>query len=183
MTQREKLIELLSSCPTDPEGSRNVAVIAQHLLDNGVVVVDNDVVSPENRPLVQTVAAMPVNEVIDLVKAKQEGRIIVPPCKVGDTVYVITDCSKIIMHYDNDYDTGTGAIECPFVDVCKFEECNDTNTQVFETYVSIILCDEYDDWTFRCEDINRSFNFEDFGKTVFLTREAAEKALEECENR
>lgn len=103
--------------------------------------------------------------------------VIVPPCKVGDTVYVITDCSKIIMHYDNDYDTGTGAIECPFVDVCKFEECNDTNTQVFETYVSFLLCDEYDDWTFHCEDINRSFNFEDFGKTVFLTREEAEQAL------
>lgn len=84
---KDKLIELLSSCPTDPEGNRNVAVIAQHLLDNGVVVFDNDVVSPENRPLIQTVAGMPVNEVIGLVKAKQEGRIIVPPCKVGDTVY------------------------------------------------------------------------------------------------
>ena len=97
---KDKLIELLSSCPTDPEGNRNVAVIAQHLLDNGVVVFDNDVVSPENRPLIQTVAGMPVNEVIDLVKAKQEGRIIVPPCNVVEVrhgEWIITEeVSEII---------------------------------------------------------------------------------------
>lgn len=37
--QKERLIELLSSCPTDPEGNRNVALIAQHLLDNRVIVL------------------------------------------------------------------------------------------------------------------------------------------------
>ena len=105
--------------------------------------------------------------------------VIVPPCKVGDTVYVITDCSRIIMHCDNDYETGTGAIECPFEDVCKFEECNDINTQALETYVSFLLCDEYDDWTFGCEDINSAFSFSEIGKTVFLTREEAEQALAE----
>lgn len=108
--------------------------------------------------------------------------VIVPPCKVGDTVYVITDCSRIIMHCDNDYETGTGAIECPFVDVCKFEECNDINTQVLETYVSFLLCDEYEDWTFRCEDINSAFSFSEIGKTVFLNREEAENALKERDN-
>lgn len=106
--------------------------------------------------------------------------VIAPPCKVGDTVYVITDCSQIIKHFDNDYVTGTGAIECPFEDVCKFEECNDINTQVLETYVTFLLCDECDDWTFRCEDINRAFSFSEIGKTVFLTPEEAEKSLKEC---
>lgn len=33
-----RLIELLESVPTDPEGNRNVAVIAKHLIANGVVV-------------------------------------------------------------------------------------------------------------------------------------------------
>lgn len=99
------------------------------------------------------------------------------PCKVGDTVYVITDCSQIIMHFDNDYETGTGAIECPFEGVCKFEECNDTNTQVLETCVSFMFCDENDDWTFHCENINRTFYFNEIGKTVFLTREAEEDLL------
>lgn len=38
MDQKTRLIELLQSVPTDPEGNRNVAVIAKHLLANGVVV-------------------------------------------------------------------------------------------------------------------------------------------------
>lgn len=88
-----------------------------------------------------------------------ENGVIVPPCKVGDTVYVITDCSKIMMHYDNDYLTGTGAIECPYEGVCKFEECNDENIQVIETYVCHLLNDEYDDWTFGCEHINCCYKF------------------------
>lgn len=109
-------------------------------------------------------------------------RVIVPPCKVGDTVYVITDCSKIMMSYDNDYLTGTGAIECPYEDACKFTECNDENTQVLETCVSHLLNDEYDGWTFGCEKINCCYNFSAIGKIVFLSREEAERALEGGEN-
>lgn len=70
-----------------------IARLADHLLENGVVMLDTGVISPENRPLIQTVAGMPINEVIELVKAKQSNRVIVPPCKVGDTVYLITTCS------------------------------------------------------------------------------------------
>lgn len=104
---------------------------------------------------------------------------IVPPCKVGDTVYVIADCSKIIMSYDNDYLTGTGAIDCPYEDACKFTEYNEENTQVLETCVSCLLNDKYDGWTFRCEKINCCYKFSDIGKTIFLTKEEAEKALKE----
>lgn len=120
-----------------------------------------------------------VETAFDLLNKQQQGLVVVLPCKVGDTVYVITDCSQIIMHFDNDYETGTGAIECPFEGVCKFEECNDTNTQVLETCVSFMFCDEYDDWTFHCENINRTFYFNEIGKTVFLTRGEAEQALKE----
>lgn len=120
-----------------------------------------------------------VERAFDLLNKEEEGRIIVPTCKVGDTVYVISDCSRIMMHYDNDYFTGTGAIECPYEDACKFTECNDENTQVLETCVSHLLNDEYDDWTFGCEKINCCYNFSDIGKTVFLTPEEAEKALKE----
>lgn len=38
MTQREKLIELLENAPAAPNGERNVATIADHLLENGVIV-------------------------------------------------------------------------------------------------------------------------------------------------
>lgn len=154
--QKERLIELLSSCPTDPEGNRNVALIAQHLLDNGVVVVDNDVVSPENRPLIQTVAAMPVNEVIELVKAKQKGRIIVPPCKVGDTVY----SPQIDMRFD-----------------AVITEISITDTDIFFEWA------QYDK-SYEITELwdEGYFLLEDFGKTVFLTREEAEKVLKESNN-
>ena len=105
--------------------------------------------------------------------------VIVPPCKVGDTVYVITDCSHIMMYFDNDYLTGTGAIECPFEDVCNFTDCNDDNTQVLETYVNYMGIEDGDKWYFRCEHINRANDFNEIGKTVFLTKEQAEQKLKE----
>lgn len=93
---REKLIELLSSCPTDPEGNRNVAVIAQHLLDNGVIV---------------------------------------PPCKVGATLYSIKKFKS----------TGRKTV-----------------------------------YSFTAPDIAWIIEHKSaFGKNIFLTREAAEQALEE----
>lgn len=107
-----------------------------------------------------------------------ENGVIVPPCKVGQTVYVISDCSRIIMLYDNDYFTGTGAITCPYEDACKFTECNDENTQVIETCVSHMLCDD-EGWTFGCENINCCYSFNDIGKTVFLTKSEAEQKLKE----
>lgn len=100
------------------------------------------------------------------------------PCKVGDTVYVIVDCSMIFMHHDNDYFTGTGAIECPFEDVCSFTECDDENTQVLKTYVRYIWCDDFGEWNLECKKIGCGYTFNDFGKTIFFTREEAEKALE-----
>lgn len=147
---KDKLIELLSSCPTDPEGNRNVAVIAQHLLDNGVVVFDNDVVSPENRPLIQTFAGMPVNEVIGLVKAKQEGRIIVPPCKVGEVIYTV--CGFSCSEYKVEKFVWDGV----------FIWCVASNPAYAPEYSKISRCLSFD-----------------LNKTIFLTREEAERKLEQ----
>ena len=72
-----------------------------------------------------------------------ENGVIVPPCKVGDTVWV----------YD---DFMWGLIPCK-VD------------KPFHCY-----CGEKGGCTFEM-----AFTYDDFGKTVFLTREEAEKALAE----
>lgn len=89
----------------------------------------------------------------ELAQAEKEGRIVVLPCKVGDTVYRV------------------GA------SICKWRE--------------IDHCDEYcDGWQYRdCWEGTRAVleekfslcDLESIGKTVFLTREAAEAALEEME--
>lgn len=69
--------------------------------------------------------------------------VIVPPCKVGDTVYMI--------YWDD-------GIE-PFIEEDKIIK---VSTQKF--------------WLKYCY-----FNYDDIGKTVFLTREEAERALKESE--
>jgi hypothetical protein len=80
--------------------------------------------------------------------------IIVPPCKVGQTVYVLT------------YDSPTG-IEKSRVKRMVLKELQDGTT------IKIIVPCVFDDWGKAV----REFYPEDFGKTVFLTREEAEKAL------
>lgn len=82
--------------------------------------------------------------------------VIVPPCKVGDTVYVLTA------------DSLTG-IEKSRVKRMSLQELQDGTT------IKIIVPCVFDDWGKAV----REFHPEDFGKTVFLTREEAEKALAE----
>lgn len=99
MTQKERLIDLLCNIPKIdfPKGSRaqgksyqTASNIADHLLANGVVVVDTAVVSPRNRPLISQCMGHPLDEIIDLIRAKEEGRIFIPPCKVGTHLWRVT---------------------------------------------------------------------------------------------
>ena len=96
--------------------------------------------------------------------------VIVPPCKVGDKLYAISDkriaectCEEISIHneisiiadFNCDYDCNG----CPF-NAWK----QDFHTGEYE------CGGEYGTWF---------FSLEDFGKTVFLTREEAEAKLKE----
>ena len=117
-------------------------------------------------------------EVQELAKAKAEGRLVVLPCKVGDTVYAIVNCADIIKSCDDDYFTGTGAISCSFEKDCPFEECDDGNRGVFETACKGFWVDDEGRLNVFLDYINANIGPLDFGKTVFLSREAAENALE-----
>ncbi len=96
MTQREKLIELLRETFEYTRGTcidfdEAVEINADNLLANGVIVVDTNTVNIVNNiEPIQTAFGMPLDDLADLIRAKQDGRIIVPPCKVGDTVYVVS---------------------------------------------------------------------------------------------
>jgi acyl dehydratase len=75
--------------------------------------------------------------------------VIVPPCKVGDTLYVISQMKdKRILPFINEYEVTSIAIKKK----------------------SIVVYHEMDGFI-------KSFKQTDFGKTAFLTREEAEKAL------
>lgn len=81
-----------------------------------------------------------------------ENGAIIPPCKVGDTVYDISE----------------------FVNGCSYPEIYEYKCD----YITIFK-DKDGETVFEIDAIN--FHFNDFGKTVFLTREDAEKALGERE--
>lgn len=82
--------------------------------------------------------------------AEEEGRLVIlPKCNIGDTVYLPIDFQNKIY---------TGEIE-------GFEYAKMRNTWVAKI---------------RTDDGKTCYEaFEDFGKTVFFTREEAEKALED----
>ena len=89
---RERLIELLEKADETVIGfsiDGDIGILADHLLANGIVCIDTNTVDVvKNIGPLTTAFGMPLNELADLIRAKQEGRVIVPPCKVGDTVWI-----------------------------------------------------------------------------------------------
>jgi hypothetical protein len=126
---------------------------------------------------------IPLDKLSQICEAERDGRNFVLPCKVGDTVYIITTCDTVTMYCDNDYETGTGAVECPFYDSCNFNECDDNNRRIFETAVTSYWIEEDGMVAVFFEDISCQSYVSDFGKTVFLTKEQAEQVLNEMEEK
>ena len=81
--------------------------------------------------------------------AEEEGRLMVLPCNVGDTVYLIDD------------------IDCVFE-----RESIVTEIEIDKDGITIMIQDEI-------PICSSGYNLSDFGEIVFLTREEAEKALKE----
>ena len=89
---------------------------------------------------------LPIARLRELAEADKEGRVIVLPCKVGDTVYFAL-LGRII--------------EKQVFSIVSFSN----STRIY------------------CGGTSEYFRPEDIGKTVFLTREEAEKALQEMEGK
>ena len=93
----------------------------------------------ESKTLTEQLALL--NRIRDLAEADKDGRLVVLPCKVGDTVYFAL-LGRII--------------EKQVFSIVSFSN----STRIY------------------CDGTSEYFRPEDIGKTFFLTREAAEKALE-----
>lgn len=92
MTQKEKLIDLLdeeSFSAFEKYETPISEVIADFLLEHGVCVFNDSAIDRSNLPLTSTMADIPINDVLDLLKAEKEGRLVKLPCNPGDRVYVI----------------------------------------------------------------------------------------------
>lgn len=82
------------------------------------------------------------------------------PCKVGDTVYVIDDRCGIVKCIVNEMHLGVN--QEVYGDLFYYEQKADESPELVDVF---------------------DFDENDFGKTVFLIREEAEKALRERENK
>ena len=87
-----------------------------------------------------------ISRMVELMKADKEGRLVVLPCKVGDTVYFAL-IGRII--------------EKQVFSIVSFSN----STRIY------------------CGGTSEYFRPEDIGKTFFLAREEAEKALQEMEGK
>lgn len=129
----------------------------------------------------------------EISQAEKDGRLEVLPCKVGDTVYHITTCEHFPQildgtMYGDDGGPGTATglyCPCELSETCPFDaddfDCNINKKKfaVFEDEVASFYID--DNEMSIALGYSGSVSTLDFGKTVFLTREEAEAALEKRE--
>lgn len=137
-------------------------------------------------------AKMPLDRLREIAEAEREGRCVVLPAGIGDTVYHITTCKNFSQVLDGTMygpngglGTATGLYcPCELAETCPFP-CGDDGSfdcekhkntlAIFEDVVTGILSDDMQDTLFL--EYSENVAFDDFGKTVFLTREEAEAAL------
>lgn len=92
-------------------------------------------------------------------QAEKEGRLVVLPCKVGDEVYYHFQFkNKRILPFTR---------KAKVKRICCKRKSVDVDVELMDAKESGIM---------------KTFHAEDFGKTVFLTKEDAEKALEGMKN-
>ena len=97
-----------------------------------------------------------------------ENGVIVPPVKMGDIVY-IDNAPHNVVHITIEED---GISYCAKYDCDEYECCKECPFAKEISFGEVIMCEGNEYHEFTASDI---------GKTVFLTREEAEKALKESE--
>lgn len=95
---------------------------------------------------------------------KEQGRLIIPPCKVGDIVYALKGCFYL-PHATQI--KSTAILTCEIIAIKKTKRGN------------FLLLKPLIEETFNMRSASDWFSFLAVGKTVFLTKEEAEQALKE----
>lgn len=114
--------------------------------------------------------------IVELMEAEKEGRLVVLPCKVGDSVFVLrnnTDACSNCDYYSTFYGMDSmcireGAGNKSYPSLAESPICDKQFMEISERAVGL-------NWIVS--------NRDDFGKTVFLTREDADAALKGCDEK
>lgn len=101
----------------------------------------------------ETLNNTPISRLVELSEADKDGRVVVLPCKVGDTVYMI----------EHIFDIDNGVCD----EICARKVIGHGGNNLNQL------------WLIGSGGICNAYIFvSEFGKTVFLTREEAERAME-----
>lgn len=98
-----------------------------------------------------------VDRLIELAKADRENKIVILPCAIGDTVYYL---------YEHEDEIFTGKCKSCDTDYNEYDMCWHSKYE----------------WRIMPYKVNKTFLYlhgQEFGKTVFLTIEEAENAINE----
>ena len=117
-----------------------------------------------------------ISRMVELMKADKDGRLIVRQCKLSDTLYVVGSKQIVECSIADMYLLDNGDIEY----LVNFECAKDCTGCPFDSWARETVSDEY-----HCggEYGDGSVDSKDIGETVFLTREEAEKALQEMQSK
>lgn len=115
-------------------------------------------------------------KVVELLNAEKDGRVVILPCKVTDKLYAVGKRQIVECAIAETYLNDDGTIEY----LVNFECAEDCTGCPFDSWARESVSDEY-----HCDGEygDGSVSSKDFGKTVFLTREEAEKALQGMEGK
>ena len=106
----------------------------------------------------ETLNNTPISRLVELAEADKDGRVVVLPCKVGDTVYMI----------ERIFDIDNGICD----EICARKVIGHGGNNLNQL------------WLVGSGGICNAYIFvSEFGKTVFLTREEAERAIQEMEGK
>lgn len=124
----------------EPEAVETVklALAAKHLVD------------------LETLNNTPISRLVELAEADKDGCVVILPCKVGDTVWIVGAVRKL-------YSAKVRTFFCE--------------------HTSAVRGDDYDGHIHMIRTTECDIPMQKFGKTVFLSREEAEKALQEMEGK
>jgi hypothetical protein len=146
--------EIVYHNPNDPEGMYNILDLAECLYSGGEAEA-GILMEISRRLAAYEDSQMTPEEVQSLAQAKADGRLVVLPCKVGTVVYAHSSVAG--------YDSIISGIVQYFV--------------VHEQFIDLFVLFKPNPNEDK-HDFAEYIRADKIGKTVFLTREAAEKALE-----
>lgn len=110
----------------------------------------------------------------DLATHLLDSGVIVPPCKVGQILYVLSTCHDIAAFLENGF-------ICPYENVCRIDDCTSFSDTLrpFPMTVEAIIIGDHGIYSIFFEESKTEYLSTDFGRDIFITHKEAQKALAE----